>query len=57
MLLVFEFFKVKIKNALDSHMGFVVGLYSQRQFNLMDFPFDPWMGGAEFHRNVIKSWV
>ena len=55
MLSSFKFFKSKLGNALDSHMGLVVGRHSQRQFNLVNFPYNEifvtWMGGVDSKQN------
>ena len=34
------FLKSNIRNSLDSHLGVVVGLYSQKMFDIDTFPFD-----------------
>ena len=55
MFLVFELFEVKI----DAHLGVMVGMYSQRHFNLIDFSYDKvldsWMGGVEIRRYGIET--
>jgi len=34
------FFKDKVKNALDEHLPFVVGMYSQKVYTLDGFPYN-----------------
>jgi hypothetical protein len=54
-----SFLKNKLRNNLDEHLGVVVGMYSQKVFNLHTFSFDqcfdlwanlgfrPWYGVAD----------
>lgn len=55
--LSFRFFEVKIEKiiTLDARLGLVVCMYSQSQFNLVDFPHDEvWMGEVEFQQYGIE---
>ena len=40
VFLSLHFLMLTLRNILDTHLRLVVGLCSQRQFNLADFPYD-----------------
>ena len=45
-----SFLKTKLCNSIDSHLGVVVGMYSQNIYTLQNFPydvvFDSWTNAA-----------
>jgi hypothetical protein len=54
-----SFLKNKLRNHLDDHLGVVVGMYSQKVFNLLTFPydqcFDMWANAGFRHRYGVAK--
>lgn len=54
-----NFLKSKVRNNLEGHLQLVVGMFSQRIFNLENFPYDAtfsdWLNGCERFRYGLNA--